>query len=587
MNIIGISAFFHDSACCLIQDGNLVAAVQEERFSRLKHDNRLPIRSFRYCLKEGGIDISDIDCIAYYESPQKKLSRQLWMQLPLSLDPGFSWLDPSKPEREIRQNLGFEGPIDFFEHHHTHAAGSFFYSGFQKAAILVADAVGEWTTTSYWNGNGKELIQMDEVLFPDSIGLFYSAVTQYLGFKVLSGEYKVMGLAPYGESIYTNKMQELIFLTSEGKFRLNKRYFDFSGNRKMYTEEFVQLMGKEPRKPESVITQFYMDIAKSLQVVLEEILVAQVKHLRKVTDAPDLCLSGGVALNCVANGRIMEHCDFDRLFVQPAAGDAGSALGAAALSHIKRSGERHSYHTLGHVYLGPSYGSVEVAEVLCATGLIYDDFRGDLDRLLDVAAEYLKQGKIIAWFQGRAEFGPRALGARSILADPRHPDMRNRLNELVKKREVFRPFGPAVLQEKARDHMDLKFDSPFMLTTCKVNSDIDLPAVTHVDGSCRPQTVSSEMNPKFARLLSVYFEKTGCPILVNTSFNIRSEPIVQSPADALRCLANSGIDVLIMEDFVIDRISNEKALNAAAELMTNSLIPKNNLVEMDNAYTFI
>lgn len=587
MNIIGISAFFHDSACCLIQDGNLVAAVQEERFSRIKHDNRLPTRSFRYCLKEGGVDISDIDCIAYYESPQKKLSRQLWMQFSLSLDPSFMWLDPSRPQREIRQHLGFEGPIDFFEHHHTHAAGSFFYSGFEKAAILVADAVGEWTTTSYWDGSGKELTQLDEVLFPDSIGLFYSTVTQYLGFKVLSGEYKVMGLAPYGKSIYIKKMQQLIFSTADGKFGLNKKYFDFSGNRKMYTEEFVQLMGKEPRKPESIITQFHMDIAKSLQVVLEEILIAQVKHLRKFTDAPDLCLSGGVALNCVANGRIMEQGGFDKVFVQPAAGDAGSALGAAALSHLTRSGERHSYHSLQHVYLGPSYGSGEVAEILLATGLNYTDFRGQRDKLLDMAVEYLTGGKIIAWFQGRMEFGPRALGARSILADPRRHDMRNRLNTLVKKREAFRPFGPAILQEKAMDHMDLKCESAFMSATCKVLSDIDLPAVTHVDGSCRPQTVSSATNPRFAELLFAFYEKTGCPILVNTSFNIRSEPIVQSPTDALRCMASSGIDVLIIEDFVVDRLLNQNIFTTAAELMTNTLIPKNNLEEMDSAYTFI
>ncbi len=587
MNIIGISAFFHDAACCLLQDGNLVAAVQEERFSRIKNDPRLPIRSFRYCLEAGEIDIVDIDCIAYYESPIKKLSRQLWMQPDISSDSNLSWLDSRKPFREIQDTLGYEGPVESFDHHLSHAAGSFFYSGFERAAILVADGVGEWATTSYAVGEGNKVTICDEVRFPDSIGLFYSSVTQYLGFKVLSGEHKVMGLAPYGNPIHVNKLRKLIYLTPDGKFELAAEYFNFSGTGTMYSDKLVSLLGQIPRKPETPITPFYMDVAKSLQLVLEEILLAQIDYLKKITDAPNLCLSGGVALNCVANDRIHRESNFEQIFVQPAAGDAGSALGAAALAHINLTGERHSKEPFQSVYIGPRYDCDEIADTLQATGIEFLDFRGQREGLLEATTDRLAKGKIIAWFQGRMEFGPRALGARSIIADPRDPQMRDRLNNLVKKRESFRPFAPAILENVAAEHFDLKHPSPFMLSTCRVLSDIDLPAITHIDGSCRPQTVSQANNPRFAQLLESFYQRTMCPILVNTSFNMRSEPIVCSPDDALRCMANSSIDVLVLEDLIIDREANIESLNLAAELMSNTLIPSNVKENFDAAYTFI
>jgi carbamoyltransferase len=587
MNIIGLSAFFHDASCCLLQDGKLVAAVQEERFSRIKNDPRLPIRSFRYCLEAGGIDIIDVDCIAYYESPVKKLSRQLCMQSPICSNPNLSWLDSHRPMREIRETLGYEGLIETFDHHLSHAAGSFFFSGFEHAAILVADAVGEWATTSYAVGESNHITIYDEVRFPDSIGLFYSAVTQYLGFKVLSGEYKVMGLAPYGQETLVSKLREVIQVIPDGKFKLTAKYFNFSGIGKMFTDEFVELMGEPPRKPESTITQFHKDTAKSLQIVLEEVLLAQLTYLRTFTDTPDLCLSGGVALNCVANGRILRDSHINRIFVQPAAGDAGSSLGAAALAYIKQTGERHSKEPLTHVYLGPSYNSEEIANIVKSTGLEYTNFRNHYEELVEAIVDYLIDGKVIAWFQGRMEFGPRALGARSIIADPRESGMRDRLNNLVKKREAFRPFAPAILEDVASEHLDLEGPSPFMLSTCQVNSEIDLPAITHIDGSCRPQTVSPSTNPRFAQLLNTFYTRTGCPVLVNTSFNIRSEPIVCSPADALRCLANSGIDVLVLENLIIDREANKAILNAGAKLMSNTLIPTSVEDDFDTAYTFI
>lgn len=588
MNILGVSALFHDSACCLLQEGKLVAAAQEERFSRIKEDARFPVRAFRYCLEAGGIDIVDLDVVAYYESPVKKLSRQLWMGLPASADPAIGWLDAGSAEREIRGTLGFEGPIDFFEHHQSHAAASYYYSGFDHAAILTADAVGEWATTTYALGHGADLRILDEVRFPDSLGLFYSTVTQYLGFKVLSDEYKVMGLAPYGRPRYVRQMWELIRLDRERKFHLVPLYFRFAGRGPMYTEALVELMGSPPRHPESDLTEFHQDVARSLQVVLEDVLLAQVKRLGALANAPDLCLSGGVALNCVANGRLRREGGFERLFVQPAAGDAGSALGAAALAHVKHTGRRHTHESLAHIYLGPSYSADDVVEVLRATDVIALDYRNRLDELLEAVVDRLVAGKVVAWFQGRMEFGPRALGGRSILADPRRPEMRDRLNALVKKREAFRPFAPAIREENAGAHLDLDHPSRFMLETCQVRSRCDLPAVTHVDGSCRPQTVTEDSNPRFARLLAAFTDRTGCPMLVNTSFNVRGEPIVCSPADALRCLAGSGIDCLAIEDWVVDRERCADQFAAAARLMAQPLVPTGGATEdVDAAYTFI
>jgi carbamoyltransferase len=556
LNIIGISAHFHDAACCLLRDGKLVAAAQEERFSRVKHDPTIPRAAFGYCLKQGGISIADVDCVAYYEDPVVKLDRQLWMglpELPPTAPEALFRLDPARAEREIRELLGFEGAVQLVPHHLSHAASSFFYSGFDDAAILTVDAVGEWATTSLGRASGSSIELFDEVRFPDSLGLLYSTITSYLGFEVNDAEYKVMGLAPYGQPVYLDQLSRLVESLPNGKFRLNPEYFDFMRGRRMYSEALCDLLGAPPRAPESEIPQFTKDVARSLQVLLEKLLLQLATHLHSVVPSENLCMAGGVALNCVANAAILRDGPFKRLFVQPAAGDAGGALGAAAIAHITRSGQRPERGRLEAVYLGPRYGSNEVAALLEATPLAFADFRGHERELLATVAERLADGKVIGWFHGGMEFGPRALGARSIIADPRRDEMRDRINALVKMREGFRPFAPAVLAEAASAHFDLDHPSPFMLETCQVKSSIGLPAITHVDGSARVQTVDARVSPRFHALIAEFARRTGCPILLNTSFNLRGEPIVCSPMDALLCFLRSDIDCLVLEDFVIER----------------------------------
>ncbi|MEM6361835.1 MAG: carbamoyltransferase C-terminal domain-containing protein [Bacteroidota bacterium] len=587
MNIIGISSFFHDSACCLIQNGQLVGAVQEERFSRIKNDPRLPIRAFRYCLSNADMDITDIDCIAYYESPREKLSRQIWSNIQGSADPDYSWLDPIRPETSLREIFGFEGPIKFFDHHKSHAAASYFFSGFDEAGVYISDAVGEWTTTSFSTASSNDLTIQKEIKFPDSLGLFYSTITQFLGFKVLSGEYKVMGLAPYGRPTFVPQLKKLISWNDRGDYFLNPCYFDFSGKGKMYKTDLLELLGCKPRKHDSNILPVHKDIARSLQRVLEEILLCQIKHLRTYTDSDNLCLGGGVALNCVANGRILRESEFKNLFIQPAAGDAGSSIGAAVLAHVELTGKRPAQKSLPHVYLGPGYDNEYVEHVLNSTGIKYKSFAKRTDELLKETVDRLIEGKVIAWFQGSMEFGPRALGGRSILADPRRSYMRDHINKLIKKREAFRPFAPAILEEYMDVYMKIEVPSPFMLTTCQVKSGNDLPAITHIDGSCRPQTVGKNANNKFRLLINAFYIKTGCPILVNTSFNVRDEPIVCSPNDALRCMANSEIDTLVIEDYIVDRVDNIDNFKRGAELMLNTMAPKNKDEISDTAYTFI
>jgi carbamoyltransferase len=555
MNIIGISAYFHDSACCLISDGALVAAAEEERFTRIKHDPSLPVEAFRFCLEQGGLTIPDIDCVAYYEDPGKKLSRQLWMKFP-SLPVGGEYirsLDPARPEREIRELLGYEGPIIYSDHHMSHAASSYYFSGFSKAAIMTVDGVGEWATTTYGQGQGKDITLFDEVRFPDSLGLLYSAITGYLGFEVNEGEYKVMGLAPYGEPLYTEQLRQLINSKQGGQYNLNLKYFDFMRLKRMFSDELIDLLGCPPRVPESDIERFHQDLARSLQVVLEDILLEKANYIHQIVKSENLCMAGGVALNCVANSRILRDGPFKRLFVQPAAGDAGGALGAAALAYVQMSGGSIPEQRLKHVYLGTSYSPSEIAALLGSTPLEAIDLRGREKDLIASTVDRLMEGKIIGWFQGRMEFGPRSLGTRSILADPRDEGMRDRINSLVKMRESFRPFAPAILESKSKDHFDIDHSSPFMLETCQVRSKLGLPSVTHVDGSARLQTVDRASNPRFASLLEEFDRHTGCPILLNTSFNIRGEPIVCTPADALLCFVKSGIDTLVLEDFIIDR----------------------------------
>ncbi len=555
MNIIGISDLYHDDACCLLQDGVLVAAAQEERFSRVKADPSVPAKALLYCLREAGITIADVDVIAYYEDPEKKLARQLWSGVQNWSGMNLEDLNPCRVEYEIREILGYEGRIAFFDHHLSHAASSFFFSGFRDAAILTVDGVGEWATTTYGVGKAGKIDLFEEVHFPNSIGLLYSTITSYLGFGVNDGEYKVMGLAPYGRPLYKHKFGELLTLESRGQYRLNMDYFAFMDEYRMYSDRLADLFGQPPRKSGSELLQFHKDVSRSLQVVLEEVLLNKAAYLHEKTGQENLCLAGGVALNCVANGRIRREGPFKRLFVQPASNDAGGALGAAAAAHYAQPGAR-PVGRLEHAYYGPAFEPGGIGKLLQSTPISYDDYRADPEALLATTARYLAEGKVIGWFHGRMEFGPRSLGGRSILADPRNPTMRDRINAMVKKREGFRPFAPAVLETRARDHFDLEGPSPFMLETCQVISPLDLPAITHVDGSARVQTVSARTNARFAALLEQFDALTGCPILLNTSFNVKGEPIVCTPQDAVRCFISTDIDVLILEDFVIDRAVN-------------------------------
>lgn len=560
LNILGISAGYHDSACCLLQDGKLVAAVQEERFTRLKNDKSFPRNALRYCLKHAGLAISDISCIAYYEDPAQKLGRQIWMgMMPgLSVERRKGILDrmvKPLPQETIRTLFGYEGRIEIVDHHLSHAASSFLFSGFEDSAILTVDGVGDWPTTTYGAGKGISIERFDQVDFPDSLGFFYSAITGYLGFEVNEGEYKVMGLAPYGEPIYVDQIRNLIDVTSDGRYSLNMKYFAFLTEDSMYTQELSELLGQPPREPESKILQFHMDVAKSVQVVLEEIMLQKVQYLYSKVPSENLCMAGGVALNVVANGRCLREGPFKRLFVQPAAGDAGGSVGAAAMAHVRLTGERPDKKRLEHVYLGPANSAHETYDLLKATSAKYLDFRGREEDLIAYVVERMIEGKVVGWSHGRMEFGPRSLGARSILADPRRPEMRDRINALVKMREAFRPFAPAVLESQASEHFDIDHPSPFMLETCPVISQIDLSAITHIDGSARVQTVNHETNPRFAALLEEFYQRTRCPILLNTSFNVRGEPIVCTTLDAIRCFVRSKIDLLVIEDFVMDRAS--------------------------------
>jgi len=559
MNVVGISAFFHESACCLLQDGRLVAAAEEERFSRVKHDPRLPVAAFRHCLAAGGIGPHQIDCLAYYELPLEKLARQLWAGVPADSQPDLPWLDPRGPERALREGLGYEGPLRAYPHHASHAASAFLYSGFEEAAVLTVDGVGEWATTTYGHGRGNRLTAFEQVEFPHSLGLLYSTLTAYLGFRVNDGEYKVMGLAPYGRPRHVAALSRLIQSLPGGQFQLDMKYFDFVRGRRMDSPALAELLGAPRRLQHEPLADFHRDVARSLQAVLEEVLLEKVRYLHARTGAPDLCMAGGVALNCVANGRIRREGPFERLFVQPAAGDAGGCLGAAALAFAELSAESGSGwrpEPLRHVFLGPRWSADEIAELLAAAELPAEDFRGREAELLAAVAERLARNQILGWFHGALELGPRALGARSLLANPRDPEARPRLNRVIKQREEFRPFAPSVLAEHAAEHFDLDHPSPFMLETCRVISPLALPAVTHVDGSARPQTVDPADAPRFAALLREMDRRTGCPILVNTSFNTRGEPIVCSPIDALITMARSarsGIDALVLEDFLVDR----------------------------------
>jgi carbamoyltransferase len=557
MNVLGISALYHDAAAAILVDGRLVAAAEEERFSRRKHDGTVPWRAARACLDASGITIADVDCLAYYEDPAMKLDRQLSM-LATETRPDVAAelirrIAPTKPYRALREGLGFDGPIRFVPHHSSHAASSFYFSGFDEAAVLVLDAVGEWSTASSGSGSIRSGIRLRETdRFPHSLGLFYSAVTAYLGFEVNDGEYKTMGLAPLGRPVFADRLRRVISYNDAGVVTLDLRYFDFLGLRRMWSDALVELLGRPPRRPEEPLADWHADLASSAQAVLEEVVTRKAMAVRSSTAARNLCMAGGVALNCVATAKLRASGLFDDIFVQPAAGDAGGALGAAAQVSYEL-GDRPPVERIAHVYLGPEFSTDrDVIPLLRGAGVVFGDHRGRFDELLDDVVPRLAAGQVVGWFQGRMEFGPRALGARSIIADPRVPDMRDRVNARVKMREAFRPFAPAVLAKFAAQYFDGDVPLPFMLETVQVRVD-SLPAITHADGSARVQTVDPAVSPRFARLLERFGERTGCPVLLNTSFNQRGEPIVNTPSDALACFVRSRLDALVLGDVVIDR----------------------------------
>lgn len=545
MIVVGISAHYHDAACAVLRDGRLVAAAQEERFTRRRYDAAVPARALRACLREIGAGIGDVDHVAYYEDPEARCAR-----IRATGGPRSSPVDPGRPLREIRDRLGFAGPVTTVAHHEAHAASAFYCSGFPDAALLTADAVGEWATTSYGSAGPEGITTFEEVRFPHSLGLLYSTLTAYLGFEVNSDENKVMGLAPYGSPALVERVGELVAVGAQGQFTLDMRHFDFTQTHRMHTDSLTDLLGFPPRAADDPVEAVHTDLARSLQIVLEEVLLAKVRHLHEATGNPRLCYAGGVALNCVANARIRTDGPFESIFVQPAAGDAGGSIGAAAIAHHRLTGS-FERRRLVDARLGPSYDTEGLAAALRGADVPVTDRRADPDRLLAETADLLAGGAVIGWFQGRMEFGPRALGARSILADPRDPGMRDRINDLVKKRESFRPFAPSVVAERSEEFFELSGPSPFMLDTAQVRDPGRLPAIAHVDGSARLQTVDAAVDPRFHALLTAFGDRTGFPILLNTSFNLRGEPIVCTPEDALASFTRCGLDALVIGDLLI------------------------------------
>ncbi|MCH2172297.1 carbamoyltransferase [Myxococcota bacterium] len=558
MNILGLSCFYHDSAAALLVDGHLVAAAHEERFTRIRHDPALPKHAVTYCLEEAGLGIEDIDYVAFYDKPFIKLERILMTYLatfPRSL-PSFTksipvWLKeklwiPSV----IRQELGYEGEVLFAEHHQSHAASAFLASPFDEAAILTCDGVGEWATTTTGIGRGSSFELIREIRFPHSLGLLYSAFTYYLGFKVNSAEYKVMGAAPYGEPNYSEKiLDELVDLREDGSFKLNMKYFAYDYGLTMTNDRFSKLFGHPVRSAESEMQQFHWDMAASIQSVTEEIVLRMVRKLHEDTGMNSLCMAGGVALNCVSNGRIVREGPFEHLWVQPAAGDAGGALGAALYVQNAVLGEPRN-HRMEHAYWGPSFSDEEIRETLDARGAVYRTL--PREEMIEETARHLNKNQaVVGWFQGRMEWGPRSLGSRSILADARNEENWKRVNLKIKFRESFRPFAPAVLVEKATDWFEIDRESPYMLLVCQVREDRNVPAVTHVDGSARLQTVTRDSHTEFYDLLNAFDEQSGCPVLINTSFNVRGEPIVCSPEDAYLCFMRTNMDVLVLGNQVL------------------------------------
>lgn len=579
MIILGISCYYHDSAAALLKDGDLISAAQEERFTRIKHDPGFPHSAIAYCLKEAGITLKEVDAIAFYDKPFLKFERILetylgyvpsgirsaWKALPIWIKEKL-WISDL-----IRSELDFEGQLLFPEHHESHAASAFFPSPYEKAGVLTMDGVGEWATSSLGMGEGNRVTIHKELNFPHSLGLLYSAFTYYTGFKVNSGEYKLMGLAPYGEAIYAQKiLDELIDLKDDGSFRMNMRYFDYGSGLKMTSKHFDSLFEGPPRKPETQIGKREMDLAASVQQVTEEIMMKMAAHTVQVSGSRNLCLAGGVALNCVGNGKLLRSGIVDSLWIQPAAGDAGGAVGAAYVAHHHYYGkERRQRNTdqMKGSYLGPAFSDDQIGLFIEENSYVATKL--DYNKLISETAEALAKQEVVGWFQGRMEFGPRALGARSILGDSRSEKMQKTLNLKIKFRESFRPFAPSVLRNKVSEWFDLSNESPYMLIVADVHASkmkqtdgaavgfdklyqirSDIPAVTHVDGSARIQTVDGTWNKAYYDLINAFDEKTGCPVIINTSFNVRGEPIVCTPEDAYRCFMRTNMDRLVMGSWV-------------------------------------
>jgi len=593
MNILGISAYYHDSAAALIQDGEILAAAQEERFTRKKHDPDFPDSAIRYCLSEAGIGLADVDQVVFYDKPLVKFERLLETYLsyaPKGLRSFIAampvWLkEKLYLKTTLKRELADLGACKvkdlptllFAEHHRSHAASAFFFSPFEEAAVMCLDGVGEWATTTAWHGKGNSLEPLWEIDFPHSLGLLYSAFTYFTGFRVNSGEYKLMGLAPYGEPKYVDLIREnLIDIKEDGSFKLDMQYFNYCTGLTMTNEKFDKLFGRPPRKAESELTQDEMDIAASIQVVTEDVVMRLARSLQKETGCKYLCLAGGVALNCVSNGKLLRDGPFEDIWIQPAAGDAGGAIGAASIAWHEHQGQPrqvNGHDTMRGSYLGPRYSDDVIRSELDKLGANYT--RLDDDALYSKLAEALDDGSVAGWFQGRMEFGPRALGGRSIIGDPRNTKMQSVMNLKIKYRESFRPFAPSVLEERASDYFHLDRPSPYMLIVAPVADDLripmsdeqsqlfgidrlkvprsEIPAITHVDYSARVQTVSERTNPRYYHLLKAFDARTGCGVLVNTSFNVRGEPIVCTPEDAYRCFMRTEMDYLVIENFILDK----------------------------------
>jgi len=600
LRILGLSAFYHDSAAALVEDGRIVAAAQEERFSRKKHDADFPREAIEYCLDQAGTELADVDYVAFYDKPFLKFERLLEtylafaprgfqsfrMAIPLWLREKLFLKQLLRNElRELAPNVEWEGRLLFAEHHQSHAASAFFPSPFDEAVVLTMDGVGEWATTSLSYGRGNDLRTLKELHFPHSLGLLYSAFTYYIGFKVNSGEYKVMGLAPYGEPKFAQTiLDNIVDLKQDGTFHLDQQYFDYSTGLRMTNERFDALFGGPPRDAKELLTQKHMDLAASIQAVTEEAVLRLTRSIADETGAKNLCLAGGVALNCVANGKVLRDGRFERIWIQPAAGDAGGAIGAALAAYHQHAGKPRQLDNrldgMQGAYLGPAFSDDESARRLTAVGARFA--RLDDGALIERSVGDLAGGKALGWFQGRMEFGPRALGNRSIIADARCRSMQTALNLKVKYRESFRPFAPAVLSEDVADWFELDTESPYMLLVADVVKNrrramtaeqeslfgieklkvqrSDIPAVTHVDYSARVQTVHSETNPRFHALLSAFKAKTGCPVLVNTSFNVRGEPIVCTPEDAFRCFMGCELDTLVVGNLYLEKQGQDSSL---------------------------